>query len=96
MKQRLAKSLYTPEWEALCAILKCERESKGLTQKELSKLLRQPQSFVSKFESGQRKLDLRQFILYVEALKSDPSEVFGSVLKAIKTAGRKKRKKNIK
>ena len=91
LKQRLSKSLYTPEWEAFSAILKSERECKGVTQKELSKLLSQPQSFVSKFESSQRKLDLRQFILYVEALNSDPAKVFALVLKEIKILSKKKR-----
>ena len=34
------------------------REQKGLTQVELAGLLGKPQSFVSKYESGERKLDL--------------------------------------
>ena len=77
---RLSKSLYTPEWEALCAILRQLRESKGLTQVELSKLLNQPQSFVSKVESGERKLDLRQFVYYVRALDADPLAVIRKFL----------------
>jgi len=49
---------------------------------ELAELLNQPQSFVSKIESGQRKLDLRQFVIYLRALDADPVEVLGEYLKA--------------
>jgi transcriptional regulator with XRE-family HTH domain len=82
LKARLSKSLYTPEWEELCAILQELRESKDLTQMQLSALLRQPQSFVSKVEKGQRKLDLRQFVLYVRALDADPIQVLKRFLES--------------
>ena len=86
-RKRLSKSLYTPEWEALCEILKSLRESKGLTQIGLSNLLRQPQSFVSKIEAGQRKLDLRQFVMYVRSLDADPVRVLRLFLKAFESEG---------
>lgn len=86
MKQRLAKSLYTPSWAALCQLLKELREKKGLTQTELSALLKQPQSFVSKVERGERKLDLRQFVIYVRALDGDPIQVFRRFVKAFDAA----------
>ena len=82
LKKRLSKSLYTPSWAALCLLLKRLRESKGVTQVELSSLLKQPQSFVSKVESGQRKLDLRQFVIYVRALNCDPIQAFRQFVKA--------------
>ena len=82
MKKRLSKSLYTPEWDALCAILKRLREAQKLTQQQLSDGLKQPQSFVAKVEAGQRKLDLRQFVIYTRALKADPSRVMRKFLKA--------------
>ena len=81
MKQRLAKSLYTPSWAALCLLLKELRERKDLTQTALSALLKQPQSFVSKVERGERKLDLRQFVIYVRALDANPVQVFQRFVK---------------
>ena len=86
MKQPLAKSLYTNEWAALCSLLKQLREDKPLTQIELSDLLKQPQSFVSKVERGERKLDLRQFVTYVRALEADPIRVFRRFIKAFDAA----------
>lgn len=42
---------------ALTTILKGFRLEKGLTQTELAAMLGKPQSYISKFESGERKLD---------------------------------------
>ena len=46
-----------------------------MTQSDVAARLKQPQSFVSKVEKGQRKLDLRQFVIYVRALGADPVQV---------------------
>lgn len=42
----------------LLHLLKEMRREKGLTQAELARLLERPQSFVSKYESGERRLDI--------------------------------------
>jgi transcriptional regulator with XRE-family HTH domain len=52
------KALYSREQERLVAMLRELRERSGLTQVEVAKRLRRPQSFVSRYESGQRRLDL--------------------------------------
>ncbi len=43
-----------------------------MTQKELAALLGRPQSYVSKFERGERRLDLVELIEIAEALGADP------------------------
>ena len=82
VKRTVAKSLYTPEWEFLCEMLTLLRVEKRLTQTDLAARLGQPQSFVCKVESGQRKLDLRQFVIYVQCLEANPLEVFDSFMTA--------------
>lgn len=52
------KSIYSGEYQKLVEKLKQARLSAGLTQKEVAKKLGKPQSFVSKVEAGQRRLDL--------------------------------------
>ena len=42
----------------LLELLRQIRSEAGLRQVDLAKRLRQPQSFVSKYESGERRLDL--------------------------------------
>jgi len=52
------KSIFTPEQEALQQVLRQIRLGAGLRQEDLAQRLHEPQSFVSKYESGERRLDL--------------------------------------
>jgi transcriptional regulator with XRE-family HTH domain len=54
------KSIHTDEYETLVDLLKEAREAAELTQEELAAKLKQSQSFVSKMETGDRRLDLVQ------------------------------------
>jgi transcriptional regulator with XRE-family HTH domain len=56
----MEKSIYTAEYAALLALLREAREAAGLTQVQLARALGQSQSFVSKAEKGDRRLDLVQ------------------------------------
>jgi transcriptional regulator with XRE-family HTH domain len=48
------------------------RKEMGFTQLELAKRLSHPQSFVSKFERGERRIDIIEFLDIAEALSIDP------------------------
>lgn len=52
------KSIYSAEYQRLCDLLRQLREEAELTQVEVAERLNEPQSFVSKYESGQRRLDV--------------------------------------
>jgi len=52
------KSIFSAGQEKLQKLLQSTRENAGLTQTALAKKLNRPQSFVSKYESGERRLDL--------------------------------------
>jgi transcriptional regulator with XRE-family HTH domain len=52
------KSIYTAEYQRLCAVLRELRVAAGLTQQQVADELDVPQSFVSKYESGERRLDV--------------------------------------
>ncbi len=54
------KSIYTREYAAVLRLLKQAREDAGLTQVQLAKKLNQSQSFLSKIERGDRRLDIVQ------------------------------------
>ena len=56
----MEKSIHTDEYEAVTQILKELRGKAGLTQIDLAELLGQSQSFVSKYERGERRLDVIQ------------------------------------
>ena len=67
------KSIWTSEYAVLLELLRETRESAGLTQVELAKKIEQSQSFVSKIEIGERRLDLIQLRSICLTLGTDPS-----------------------
>lgn len=52
----------------------------GLTQQELAKRLKRPQSFVAKYEGGERRLDVVEFITIARAIGADPLRILKSLL----------------
>jgi transcriptional regulator with XRE-family HTH domain len=48
------------------------RRKQGLTQVGVANRLGKPQSFVSKYESGERRLDVMEFIQVCKALNIEP------------------------
>lgn len=64
----MRKSIYSREQDSLRALLRQLRLGAGLAQRELSKRLGKPQSFVSRYESGQRRLDLLELRQICRAL----------------------------
>jgi transcriptional regulator with XRE-family HTH domain len=51
------KAIYTPEYQRMRERLREARRTTGLTQHQVAKHLGKPQSFVSKIESGERRID---------------------------------------
>ncbi|MGB3900115.1 MAG: helix-turn-helix transcriptional regulator [Mesorhizobium sp.] len=51
------------------------RKDAGITQVELGKRLGQRQTFVSKFELGERRLDAAEFVTVSRAIGVDPYEI---------------------
>lgn len=56
------------------------RKSAGLTQVELSERLSRPQSFVSKYERGERRLDVVEFVEVAQAMGADPIGILRALL----------------
>ena len=52
------------------------RKDAGITQTELGKRIGQRQTFVSKFELGERRLDVAEFVAVAKALGIDPRRLF--------------------
>lgn len=64
---------YAANEEHLRRLLRQKREENGLTQAELAAILQKPQSFVSKYESGERLLSFIEIIELCRALNIDPT-----------------------
>jgi len=57
------------------------REKNGLTQIEVAKRLGKPQSYVSKYERGERRLDFVEFVFLAEVLDINPADFFSDFSK---------------
>ena len=65
------KSTRTPQYQKLLKHLKNARKASGLTQQQLARRLRKPQSYVSKYENGERRLDVVEFLEITTILRID-------------------------
>jgi transcriptional regulator with XRE-family HTH domain len=91
----MQKSLKSPEYARLIATLVAVRRASGVRQQALAKKLGRPQSFVAKYEGGERRLDVIEFIAIARALGADPVKLFRDFV-AGKAAPRAARKRTAK
>lgn len=78
---RIRKSVHSAEQQLLRVLLVAAREKAGLTQVKLAKRLGKPQSFVAKYEGGERRLDVVEFIVIARAIGADPLAIFRALNK---------------
>ncbi len=79
----MTKTLGTARHNALIALLIKKREAAGLTQAELAAKLGEYQSFVARMESGQRRVDVVEFLKLAEVLGFDVNEAINSILPVV-------------
>lgn len=65
-------TLRSPRQIKLRSLLRDLREARGLTQAEVAARLDRPQSFVAKYEGGERRLSVFEFIDVTRALGVEP------------------------
>ncbi|MET0636354.1 MAG: helix-turn-helix transcriptional regulator [Chitinophagaceae bacterium] len=80
MKKKYTKSNYNKLLELLYQI----RTGRAMRQSDLAQLLDVPQSFISKIESGERKIDIVTFLEICDALEIHPTDVISQFLNKIK------------
>lgn len=78
-----AKSLFSPEYDAFLALLREARKTAGLTQSQAAERLGRPQSFVSKCESGERRVDVVELLHFCRVYHTDPADFMRTVALAI-------------
>lgn len=75
------KTIHSDKNKMLFEWLTAKRMLLGKTQQQLSEALDRPQSFVSKYENGERRLDLIETIELCKALNADPHELISMLMK---------------
>ncbi len=68
----MTSSIFGHKYKKFRSLLIEQRQKRAITQTQLAKRLGRPQSFVSKYENGERRIDLIEFLEIAAALEIDP------------------------
>ena len=71
----MTKSVFSDRYALFLAIIVQARKEAGLTQSELAARLGKPQSYISKAERGERRVDVVEFVDIAEAIGIQPAEL---------------------
>lgn len=76
----MVQSTHNPDYQILLAVLKAARKRMGVSQVELAERLGNTQTFVSKGERGERRIDAVELVEFSEALGMPPLELLAAYL----------------
>jgi transcriptional regulator with XRE-family HTH domain len=68
------------DYKIIASALSAARRRANLTQVELAARLRKPQSFVSDYERGQRRVDMAEFVVIAQTLGAEPIDILAEIL----------------
>jgi transcriptional regulator with XRE-family HTH domain len=74
-------SVFSDDYNRFREMLVQSRKDAGMTQVHVAESLSKPQSFVSKYERGERRLDVVEFIAVAKVLGIDPKRVVDDLAK---------------
>ncbi|MCY2924086.1 MAG: helix-turn-helix transcriptional regulator [Planctomycetota bacterium] len=84
----MRKSTFSPEYNILRRELLAIRLSAGLSQRALATRLSVPSSWVSKVETGERRLDLVELFWFCKGCGKSPSTVAKAIIAAMEKGAR--------
>ncbi|MEP0322130.1 helix-turn-helix domain-containing protein [Bauldia litoralis] len=82
----MRKSVHSDAASLLRSLLREARQKAELRQQDVADRLGRPQSFVAKYERGERQLDVIEFIEIARVLGSDPVRMLKIVVKSQETS----------
>ena len=83
------KSVNSDEYQIFLDCLIAARKAADMTQEELAGKLGRPQSFVSKYENRERRLDVIEFLHVARAMGADPLALLRKINKGCAAEARK-------
>ena len=89
------KSSHFAQYRALLARMRAAREAHGITQQELARRLGKPQSYVSKAEMGERRLDVVEYLHFMRAIEGEPHALLRDIereYRAVQSSPRRRRR----
>lgn len=75
----MTRSVFLDAYDTMLVCLVSARKQAGITQTALANRLGRPQSFVSKFENGDRRIDMIEFLEICRSLDADPLEIVNTI-----------------
>lgn len=72
----MKRSLHSKEYKAFTEHLRSARLESGLTQVQVAKKLKRPQSYVSNIESGQQRVDVVELQKFAKMYNKDVGYFF--------------------
>lgn len=84
-------SISSREYDIFRRFMIAARKEAQLTQESLAKSLQKPQSFVAKYENGERRLDVVEFLIVTRAMGVDPCALLSKIEEQISEASREKK-----
>ena len=85
------KSISSYEYDIFRRCMIAARKEAQLTQESLAKSLQKPQSFVAKYENGERRLDVVEFLIVTRVIGVDPCVLLSKVEQQIFEASREEK-----
>ena len=79
--RKLDKSVHSAGQSAFTTLMIKARKTAGLTQHELARRLDKPQSFIAKYEGGERRIDVVEFVTICRAIGANPAKLLKAFLK---------------
>jgi transcriptional regulator with XRE-family HTH domain len=79
----MPRSLFSEPYGELLRVLVSARRDAGLRQIDLAQRLGKPQSFISKVERGERRLDVVELIVIARAIGADEIRFLRTVVEAV-------------
>ncbi len=79
------KSIFTHDYTLFLALLREARKMAGLTQEQVGERLHQTQSFVSKCERGERRIDVIELYAFCQAIDISLEDFMQQLRKTLET-----------
>jgi transcriptional regulator with XRE-family HTH domain len=79
----MSRSIHSRDYQVLRDLLVAQRKAQGLTQADVALRIGRPQSFVAKYEGGERRIDVVEFLTVAKALHADPQSLFSAFVEKL-------------
>lgn len=80
----MTKSVFSDRYNLFVKALVRARKASGITQAQLASKLDKPQSYISKIERGERRVDVVEFLDIAEVLGQEPTAILAAAARGRK------------